>query len=366
MVRRLRELVECESPSDDLPALQRCADLLDDWFGTALGRSACRPVPAMPHLLWSGLDDGVLLLGHFDTVWPLGTLADWPFAMENAVARGPGVFDMKAGIVQMLAAVRLVPDPTAITVLLTCDEETGSATSRGLIEREARRARAVLVCEPSADGAAVKIARKGIANYQLNVSGKAAHAGLEPELGINATVEIAHQILALGALASQAEGTSVTPTIVTGGTTSNSVPETAHVLLDVRSWTRTELDRVHAALHRLSAHLPGARIKVEGGINRYPFEPHVALELMQMAHHASIELGRRPLEAVRSGGGSDGNLTAALGVPTLDGLGAVGAHPHSRSEWVDTTAMGLQAAVLARLIERITTSSVKAPAGPKE
>ncbi|WP_285601407.1 M20/M25/M40 family metallo-hydrolase [Kineosporia sp. NBRC 101731] len=312
----------------------------------------------MPHLLWPGRDDGVLLLGHFDTVWPAGTLVDWPFAVEAGVARGPGVFDMKAGIVQMLAAVSTLADPGAVTVLLTGDEEVGSPTSRAVIEREALRAQAVLVCEPSADGAAVKIARKGIADYELRVRGRAAHAGLEPELGVNATVEIAHQILAAQALADPEQGTSVTPTIVTGGTTTNSVPESAFVRLDVRSWTRAELDRADAGLRALTARLPGAEVSVMGGVNRYPFEREVAMELMRAAHDVSRSLGVDPVEAVRSGGASDGNFTAALGVPTLDGLGAVGAHPHSRSEWVDTTAMPHQAAVLAGLIERIITNGL--------
>jgi glutamate carboxypeptidase len=272
------------------------------------------------------------------------------------------VFDMKAGIVQMLEAVSAVADTGAVTVLLTGDEEIGSPTSRAIIEREALRARAVLVCEPSADGAAVKIARKGIADYELQVQGRAAHAGLEPELGVNATVEIAHQILAAQDLADPEQGTSVTPTVVRGGTTTNSVPESAAVCLDVRSWTRSELDRVDAGLWALSARLPGAEISLIGGVNRYPFEPEVALDLMRLAHDVSLGLGADPVAAVRSGGASDGNFTAALGVPTLDGLGAVGAHPHARSEWVDITAMPHQAAVLAGLIERIVSMRPLAPA----
>lgn len=205
MIDWLRELVSCESPSNSEAALARCADLLTGWGDEAVGRPAHRIVRnAGPHLLWRAPDPGVLLLGHFDTVWPLGTLTDWPMTVVDGVARGPGVFDMKAGIVQMLTAVELVTDVSRVSVLLTCDEEIGSLTSRDLIEDEARRAGAVLVCEPSADGGAVKIARKGCASYQVAVAGRASHAGLEPELGVNAGIELAHQVLALEPLASLA------------------------------------------------------------------------------------------------------------------------------------------------------------------
>lgn len=193
MVEHLGELVSCESPSGATEALGRCADLLTGWGDAAVGRPAQRvTVGGNPHLLWSAHDPAVLLLGHFDTVWPLGTITDWPMTIRDGVASGPGVFDMKAGIVQLLTAVDLTADVSRVSVLLTCDEETGSATSRSLIEREARRVGAVLVCEPSADGGAVKVARKGIAEYRIHVAGRAAHAGLEPELGANAGIELAH------------------------------------------------------------------------------------------------------------------------------------------------------------------------------
>lgn len=357
MAHRLRELVEVESSSDDTAALYRCADLLDGWFQRVLGRRALRPGSDLPHLLWRGTNPKVLLLGHFDTVWPTGTLAAWPFTTAQGIAYGPGVFDMKAGIVQMLSALEHVADLEAVSVLLTCDEETGSATSQAMIEAEAARAGAVLVCEPSADGGAVKIARKGIAGYRIHVTGRASHAGLEPELGVNASIEIAHQILALSSIARTAEGTSVTPTILTGGTTSNSVPETADVVVDVRAWTRDELERVHEAMTALAPRLPGARLTIEGGANRYPLEPQLNGELLAMAQAAAQDVGRDQPEGARSGGGSDGNLTAAIGVPTLDGLGAVGAHPHSRSERVDLAAMPQQSAMLAALIDRICADS---------
>ncbi len=244
-------------------------------------------------------------------------------------------------------------DRSKVSVLLTCDEEIGSVTSRSLIEEEARRVKAVLVCEPSADGGAVKVARKGLAGYRVAVTGRAAHAGLEPELGVNAGIELAHQVLALQALAAPAEGTTVTPTVLAAGTTTNTVPEAASVHVDVRGWSRDELDRVDAEVRRLSPRLRGATLAVDGRVNRYPLEAAMALPLLEVAQAAARDIGLPPLVGVRSGGGSDGNLTAAIGVPTLDGLGAVGGHPHGRDEWVDVAAMPERAALLAALIDRL-------------
>jgi glutamate carboxypeptidase len=315
-----------------------------------------------PHLLWAATEPAVLLLGHFDTVWPLGTLADWPFSVVDGIARGPGVFDMKAGIVQMLTALDLLDDTSRVSVLLTCDEEVGSPSSRTLIEEQASRASAVLVCEPSADGGSVKIARKGIAVYRIAVTGRAAHAGLEPELGVNAGIELAHQLLALESLASPADGTTVTPTVAAVGTTTNTVPEAAYVHVDARSWTRAELDRVDREIRKLSPRLPGAAVAVEGLVNRYPLEEAVALPLLALAQAAASDIGLPPPDGVRSGGGSDGNITGALGVPTLDGLGAVGGHPHARTEYVNVTAMPVQVALLAALVARLCAGSpVDAP-----
>ncbi|MQA25276.1 MAG: M20/M25/M40 family metallo-hydrolase [Micromonosporaceae bacterium] len=368
MVEQLHVLVACESPSNSLAALGDCADLLAGWGEEALGRPARRVVrDGLPHLLWEALDPRVVLLGHFDTVWPLGTIADWPLTVRDGVASGPGVFDMKAGIVQMLTAVELAAEPSRVSILLTCDEETGSATSRDLIETQARRHRAVLVCEPSADGGAVKVARKGTAWYRIAVAGRASHAGLEPELGVNAGIELAHQVLALERLASRAGGTTVTPTLLSAGTTANTVPESASLHVDVRAWTRSELDRVNMSVRDLAPHLPEAAVTVNGGINRYPFELAMGLPLLDEVRAAAEEIGATPPEGVRSGGGSDGNFTAALGVPTLDGLGAVGAHPHARSEWADVTAMPERVALLAALLDRLTTTDlvgdIEAPAG---
>lgn len=351
----LEALVTCESPSNNPAALNRCADLLADLGTATISRAPQRlTVDGHPHLLWEPLGEPkVLILGHLDTVWPIGTITDWPFHIEDGIARGPGVFDMKAGLVIALTAIGLLGNPDGIGLLITSDEEIGSATSRALIEQHARAAGAVLVCEPSADGGAVKNARKGVADYELRITGHAAHAGLEPELGINATIELAHQVLAVAAIARPDLGTTVTPTTMTAGTTGNTVPERAAVHLDARAWTRAEMDRVDQELRRLHPHLPGAIVTLHGKINRYPFEAHSAAHLLAAAQDAARHIGQPNLTAVRSGGASDGNITAGLGIATLDGLGAIGAHPHARSEQVHIPSMPTRAALLAATLDRV-------------
>lgn len=351
---RLGLLVSCESPAGSVPHLETCAGLLADWGEMVLRRPAQRASgDRLPHLLWPAPDGGILLLGHFDTVWPAGTIEQWPYAVAAGRASGPGACDMKGGIVQMLAALEMLPDASRVGVLLTCDEESGSGTSRALIEEQARRSAAVLVCEPSTPDGALKVARKGGSVYQLMIRGKAAHAGVEPHLGINATVELAHQVFTVLDLADAANGTSVTPTVVMGGTTTNTVPEEASVSVDVRAWSSAELNRVDRAIRSLPARLPGAVLTIAGGLNRYPMPSETALPLLEMARAAAIDLGLAAPEGVRAPGASDGNFTGALGVPTLDGLGAVGGGSHARGEYVDVALMPDRAALLAGLVERL-------------
>jgi glutamate carboxypeptidase len=358
MVDRLSMLVACESPAGSVAHLESCAELLAGWGELILSRPVRRMAgDGLPHLLWPAPDGGILLLGHFDTVWPAGTLSQWPFAVADGRATGPGVCDMKAGIVQMLAALDMLQDASRVGLLLTCDEESGSGTSRALIEEQARRCAAVLVCEPSAPDGSLKIARKGGSAYQLMVGGKAAHAGVEPHLGVNATIELAHQVLALPELADAAKGTSVTPTVVQGGTTSNTVPAQASVCVDVRAWTSAELDRVDQAIRSLPGWLPGASLAIGGGLNRYPMPSDVALPLLEVAQAAAVDLGVPPPEGGRAPGASDGNFTGALGIPTLDGLGAVGGGSHARGEYVDVSMMPDRAALLAGLVERLLDRS---------
>ena len=358
LIERLAELVSFESPPGDLAHLGYCADLLAGWGEAVLARPARRVVrDGLPHLLWAAEDQRVLLLGHFDTVWQLGTLKEWPFTVSGQIAVGPGVCDMKAGIVQMFAALGQLEDTSRVGVLLTCDEESGSVTSRSLIEDEARRSGAVLVCEPSTPEGSLKIARKGGSAYRLTIRGRAAHAGVEPHRGVNATIEAAHQILALTALADTSAGTTVTPTVMASGTTSNTVPEMATLSIDVRAWTRGELDRTDGMIRRLPAQLAGAQLVLDGGVNRYPLTSELSSPLLEIARSAAAELGLPRPDGAHAAGASDGNFTAALGVPTLDGLGGVGGGSHARSEYVDVSMMPERTALLAGLVDRLQAAA---------
>ncbi|MEU7934804.1 M20/M25/M40 family metallo-hydrolase [Micromonospora echinofusca] len=360
LTERLRRLVTCESPPGAGSELAACADLLQAWGDAALGRRGRRVVlDGLPHLLWSAPDQRVLLLGHYDTVWPAGTISEWPFTLTGSTATGPGVCDMKAGIVQMLTALELLPDTSRIGLLLTCDEESGSVTSRPLIEEQARRSGAVLVGEPSTEGGDLKVARKGGSVYRITVGGRAAHAGVEPHRGVNAGVELAHHVLAVQAFA--AGETSVTPTVLSAGTMTNVVPESAVLCVDVRAWTREELHRVDRLVRELTPRLPDARLTVSGGINRYPLPASVSTPLLRIAQSAAADLGLPAVRGVAAPGASDANFTGALGVPTLDGLGGVGGLPHARGEYVDVARMPERTALLAALTARILAAP---PAGP--
>ncbi|MEV7907967.1 M20 family metallopeptidase, partial [Streptomyces anulatus] len=310
------------------------------------------PQEVGPHLLWSNGPTEVLLLGHYDTVWPRGTLARWPFEVAGDRATGPGCFDMKAGVAQIFHALAGQDSLDGVTVLITADEEVGSPSSQGLIETVAREARAALVTEPSADGA-LKTARKGVAHYTLRIQGRAAHAGLDPELGVNAGVELAHQVLAVTRLGNPARGTTVTPTVSSAGTTSNTVPAAATLSVDVRTAERVELARVDAALRALEPVVPGAALSLRQGPSRPPLEGTASAGLYRLAQRLAADLGQPPLREARVGGGSDGNFTAGIGVPTLDGLGAAGGNAHAEGEWVDLASLPRRTALLAALVREL-------------
>jgi glutamate carboxypeptidase len=347
MLDDLAALVEVESPSPDVAATARCADVLAAVGQARLGLAPERvDAGGHPAVLWRfGGPTSVLLVGHLDTVWPIGTLAELPFAVRDGRATGPGVFDMKAGLVQGMHALAHLDSLDGVTLLVTSDEETGSGGSRGLIESEARGARAALVLEPSAGGA-LKIGRKGVSMYGLHVTGLAAHAGLEPEKGVNALVELSHQVLALESMARPDLGTTVTPTVSRSGSATNVVPAEASVDVDVRCATHEEQQRVDDAMRALSPVLAAARLRITGGPNRPPMPTSSASELFALAS----TLAPFPLEGVEVGGGSDGNFTAGVGTPTLDGLGAVGDGAHARHEWTDVAAMPVRARLLADLV----------------
>lgn len=358
MVDLLGVLVSSESPSSEPSMLAATADLLADHGTRLLGAAPERIDQAgTPVLRWQlpGLDSQarpVVLLGHLDTVWPAGTIDRWPFASGGDRATGPGAFDMKAGLVQALFALSAlgastIPRPPVV-LLVTADEEIGSPAGRSIVESTARSASAVLVLEASLDGR-LKTARKGVSNYDLHLTGRSAHAGLEPEKGVNALVAAAHVVLALDDVACPGSGTTVTVTMASAGTTRNTVPAGASLAIDVRAATVEEQLRVDAELRALQPP-GGATITVEGGMNRPPMEEGTSRELLALAQRAASRCGLGRLGTARVGGGSDGNFTAALGVRTLDGMGAVGAGAHAEGEYVLVSAMPQRAGLLAALI----------------
>lgn len=352
MIDAVEALVGIESPSDDLPGCHAVAEeaigVFSEWLPSPArvvshrGRPVWRWGPDRPRLL---------LLGHLDTVWPVGTLPRLPFACDGTVLKGPGVFDMKAGIVQGWAALALagVDDESGIGMLLTSDEETGSHASRDLIADAVLDAEAVLVLEPSVDGA-LKTARKGTSWYTVELQGRAAHAGLEPERGINALIAAAELAQATIDWGSPVDGTTVTPTLLHAGTTANTVPAGASVTLDVRAWSSDEQARVDRAVRGWRSTLTTAGVTVLGGIDRPAMEAASSEPLFAMAQAAALALGLPPLEGKAVGGASDGNLTAAAGALTLDGLGAVGDGAHADHEWVSAPAMADRSALLAHLL----------------
>lgn len=357
MVEDLAALVTAESPSVDLGATARCADVVDELGVTLLGRRAERVVlGGRTHLRWTfGTRSRVVLVGHFDTVWPVGTTARWGFRRVDDVASGPGAFDMKAGIVQMLHAVSALDDPDGVAIVLNSDEEVGSVTSNEMIRATVEGATAALVLEPSAGGA-LKTERKGVSHYQLVIKGRAAHAGLDPEKGINAGIELAHQVLALAELADPRQGTTVTPTLLTAGNSGNSVPARATMEVDARARTVAEQERVDKAVRALAPTLPGTTLQVEVTGHAPPLPHSAASALFAKAQEVGAALGLPPLTEASVGGGSDGNRIASVGIPVLDGLGAVGDLAHAEGEHVIVSAMPERAALVAALVEDLLKS----------
>jgi glutamate carboxypeptidase len=354
VIAELEALVQAESPSADDDLTATATRLVDDLLLEHLGsRGRWIAEGARGHLLWSGGGPTkVLLVGHVDTVWPVGTAARWPFSVQGDRATGPGCFDMKAGLVQGIYALAGLDDLEGVALVVTTDEEVGSPTSRVLIEQAAAGARAALVLEPSAD-AALKSVRKGVSMYQLVVHGRAAHAGLEPERGANAAVELAHQVIALLDLADLSRATTVTPTLLAAGTTTNTVPASGSVAIDVRAVDVAEQQRVDQALRKLVARTPGTSLELLGGINRPPLDAAASSDLLVRARRIAASLGMPPLQDVAVGGGSDGNFTAGIGVPTLDGLGAVGAGAHAEGEHVLVSTMPERSALVRELVREL-------------
>jgi glutamate carboxypeptidase len=354
-------LVRLESPSTDKVAVDRCGAELAARLA-ALGARVTRldQQDRGDHVRaeFPGSGQPVLLLGHFDTVWPVGQLERMPLAEQNGRLHGPGIFDMKAGIAVATLAVRALRQTATaaappVVMLWTTDEEVGSRTSRSAIEEEARRSQAVLVLEPSLPGGAAKTSRKGCGDFELTVHGVAAHAGIDPGKGANAVHELAHQIVAIESLQNLERGLSVNVTVVGGGERTNVIPDRARASIDVRVPTIQEADRVERALRALIPRLSGTRLELHGAVNRPPLErsAHVA-RLYEQARLVAQSLGRELGEG-GTGGGSDGNFTAALGVPTLDGLGPEGDGAHAVHEHVLLADLPWRAAFLAALLLRL-------------
>jgi len=347
ILTELETLVRCESPSEDLEACSQVVHVANEIAVRVLGRPArILNVKGRPVFWWGDEKPQVVLLGHLDTVWPKGSFEPLWEVTED-VARGPGIFDMKAGFIQALFALREIEGSVAL--IATTDEETGSATSREMIEEISRSSKAVLVLEAAVDGK-VKIGRKGTSMYQISVHGRAAHAGLEPEKGINATIEVASIVLQMAALENPSEGTTVVPTLLRSGNTTNTVPDLATLDVDIRSYSKAELIRVDAAIRELAPQNSGARIEISGGLNRPPLEPTSTRSLYELAAKVATEMGFE-LGAASVGGASDGNFAAAAGANVLDGLGAVGSGAHAKGEWASVAELSKRSEFLHQFIK---------------
>lgn len=358
----LTELVEMESPSNDKPAVDRLARSLATRL-EALG-AATEILPqteAGDHVQarWGQGEGGTLLLCHMDTVWDVGTLARRPVRVEEGRLYGPGALDMKGGICNALWAIRALQEldllpSRRVTLLLTSDEETGSRTSRAVLEAEAQRHDRVLVLEPAQPpNAALKTWRKGTGAYRVTATGRAAHAGVDHAKGINAIEELTHQILALQALTDYEAGTTVNVGVVGGGSRSNVVPQEAWARVDVRVMDEIQGARLDAQIRGLRPHLEGAALEISGGIGRPPMvRTPAVVALFEQAAALAAEMGFEVAEA-GSGGGSDGNFTAALGIPTLDGLGAAGDGAHAEHEHVVVSSLPERAALLAAMLHAL-------------
>ncbi len=362
MLATLRRFVTVESPSLEKAAADRCCDVIaEEWnkHGARVERIAQKhrgDLLRITHAPGKSRPSGQLLvLGHYDTVYSTGTLAKMPFRLEGGKAYGPGTFDMKAGIVQALFALQAlqhteIPLRKRLVFLWTSDEEIGSESSRKFFETEARRSDAVFVLEPSfGPRGLLKTARKGVGEAELIVHGRASHAGLAPQEGINAIHELARQLARIGGWNDFRRGVTINAGVIEGGTRTNVIPESARAVLDLRALRVSDMRRLESRLHALRPFHRGARLEMIGGFGRPPLERKMSASLFarakSLAKQMNLSLGECTV-----GGGSDGNHTGALGIPTLDGLGAVGDGAHSSREHVLINTMPARAALLAALL----------------
>jgi glutamate carboxypeptidase len=367
IVETIRELVEIESPSDSKRAVDRIARFLAKKFEMLGGRITFHRCEDFGDSLQIDLPtpvrqvsktSQVLLLGHYDTVYPLGTLAKMPCKLQKERLLGPGVLDMKSGIALMLHAIEALQTwhgglPRPVTVLLVSDEEIGSPSSRKITESLARKSAAVLVLEPGAGlHGAVKTARKGVGEYKLKVRGVSAHAGLDPAKGHSAILELARQIGTIGKLANLGQGITVNPGLIEGGTRTNVIAADASVAIDVRIKTAQQAAYIDRRLRALRPFDKHCQLEISGGINRLPMERTAGVaQLYKKARVIAQEVGWSLREAA-VGGGSDGNFTAGMGIPTLDGLGGVGEGAHAIHEYIVVSELPRRALLLAEMIEK--------------
>jgi len=356
----LMELINIDSPSDDKVALDNLARWLGEKFrhyGASI--ELVSNTKAGDHLLvrFSGSSTDakpILILGHLDTVWAKGEAQRRPARLESGRIFGPASFDMRGGTTLILALAQYLSTTNVIlkrplTILLDSDEEVGTPTARALIEKEARGSEAVLVLEPCLPGGALKTARKGVGTFLISANGTAAHAGVDYEKGISAIQEMAYQILELYKLNNLDQGTTVNPGVISGGTRSNVIADQTTLEVDVRVSTKAEGERITRQIYELKPLLPGSKLRVDGRINRPPLErSQIVVQLFQRARQLATELGI-DLQEGSTGGGSDGCFTAALGIPTLDGLGPDGEGPHALHEHVLVESLVPRAALLTHL-----------------
>lgn len=362
MLDLLRELTLLESPSTEKAAADRCCGFLaDQWLLRGGIVHVLKQGRRGNHLrvVWPPTANRpkgqLLVLGHYDTVYPIGSLPKMPFRISGGKAFGPGTFDMKAGIVQALFAFEAlqalkIPITKNIIFLWTSDEEIGSDSSRAVIEAEAKRSEAVFVLEPSlGPRGLLKTSRKGVGEAEIVVRGRASHAGLNPEKGINAIHELASQIARIERWNDLRRGVTINADIVEGGSRTNVVADHAKATLDLRAWSSSDMRRLESRLHSLKPLHRGAKLEITGGFDRPPLERQHSAALFTRAQALAKQLGIRLGEAA-AGGGSDGNFTAALGISTLDGLGAVGDGAHSIKEHILVKTMPQRSALLAALL----------------
>ena len=348
MLETLEKLVKLESPTQDLEACKQVVQLASEMAEQILQAPAqTLDINGRPVFWWGSLTPEIIVLAHLDTVWPKGSFTPL-WAVDGNIARGPGIFDMKAGFVQALYAMKEISG--AVALIATTDEETGSATSKEFIKDVSAKAKAVLVLEATLNGK-VKTGRKGTAMYQIKIHGKASHAGLEPEKGVNATIEMANAIIAITKLENAEFGTTVVPTTLVAGNSTNTVPDLAVLDVDIRSYSMKDLERVDSAIKSLKPINSDASYEISGGFNRPPLEPASTMALYERAEIVAKKLGMSPLGHVSVGGASDGNFAAAAGAQVLDGLGAIGDGAHALHEWVDISTLEERSNFLHELIK---------------